>query len=169
MSKIVLKTYSDFWQVETVLYHLEGIKMPIPMSARNFGYFVFGLMLTVFIAKVPVLNLITKLPGLNQPLVYYLGMPFAIMKLLSSIKIEGKHPYQYMRDMFKYLLFTPGHYEYMKPIRSKSKHKLKNSASCRRAALMSVFDPSPKGAQLEIFFGPGEKSQKAPRFKKKMS
>lgn len=150
MSKIVLKTYSDFWQVETVLYHLEGIRMPIPMSARNAGYFIFGEFVAIVISKVPVLNLIMKLPILNQPLFYYIGMPFVIMKVLSSIKIEGKHPYQFMRDMFKYAFFTPGHYEYMQPLRGKAAVSLKKHAPCRRVTVKSVFEEKSKENCLEI-------------------
>lgn len=153
MGKIVLKTYSSFWQVETVLYHLEGVRMPVPMSARNAGYFVFGLLMTIGIAKVPVLNLIMKLPILNQPLFYYIGMPFVIMKLLSAIKIEGKHPYQFLRDMVKYVFFTHSHYEYMQPLRGQGIVKLRKHAPCRRVEVKSVFEEKAKRACLEVTMG----------------
>lgn len=150
MSRIILKTYSDFWRVETVLYHLEGIRMPIPMSARNAGYFIFGEFVAIIISKVPVLNLIMKLPVLNQPLFYYIGMPIVIMKVLSAVKIEGKHPYQFMRDMFKYAFLTPGHYEYMQPLRKKPAVHLKKYVPCRRVAVKSVFEEKSKEACLEM-------------------
>lgn len=150
MSRIILKTYSDFWQIETVIYHIEGVRMPFPMGARNAGYYIFGLVLAVVISNVPILNLITKLPLLNQPIIYYLGLPFVIMKLLSTIKIEGKHPYQFMKDMFVYTFFTPGHYEYMKPMKAQVKKRLKANSSFREVESKSVFEERSKGTYIEV-------------------
>ncbi len=146
----ILKTYSKFWSMETMLYHLEGWKLLIPLSPKVVSYYAIGELIVIVINKIPILNLIREVPYLGHPIVFFIVLPVGIMKLLSTVKIDGKLPYKYFADMFKFLVFTPRDYEYLQPLRRKRRvtQKLKKVAHVRITDTKSVFEETDSKATL---------------------
>lgn len=146
----ILRTYSKFWSLETMLYHIEGWKLLFPLSPKVVGYYATGELLVILINNIPVLNLIRKVPYLGHPFVYFIILPVGIMKLLSTIKIEGKQPYKYFIDMFRFQVLLPKNYEYLQPIRTKRKVviKLKKIVYTRMIDTKSIFEEMEKQDNL---------------------
>ncbi len=136
-----------------MLYHLEGWKLLFPISPKVVGYYAIGELIVVVVNNIPLLNLIRKVPYLGHPVIYFILLPVGIMKLLSAVKIEGKQPYKYFVDIFKFLIFTPKEYEYLQPLRYKKRvsYRIKKVIHSRVTGSKSVFEEvDSKSNLLEI-------------------
>lgn len=133
-----------------MLYHLEGWKLLIPLSPKVVGYYAIGEIIVIVINNIPILNLIRKVPYIGHPVIFFIVLPVGIMKLLSAVKIDGKQPYKYFADMFKFLAFTPKNYEYLQPLRSKRKvtYRFKKVVHSRNTDVKSVFEETDKKQTL---------------------
>ena len=91
-----LKSYTDIWNVEHVLYGLNDLKLPFPVTYSQIAWFVIALMLALFLNKYPPLCMI------ENELLKYLVVPFAFTWLMSRKTFDGKKPYRFFLSVFTY-------------------------------------------------------------------
>lgn len=97
--EIILRTYSSVWKMEKRIYSIEGLKLLFPLAMNEFVYLGISIILTFILLK-----LLPFLDRLHFVFKYFL-MPFGMMKLFSSIKLDGKKAHKFF---FDYLVFKMG-------------------------------------------------------------
>lgn len=96
--EIILRTYSGVWKIDRKLYSLEGYKLPFPVSIVDAAYFAVSLSFLIFIYKIiPFLN------GINF-IIRFIAAPFALTKLLTTIKLDGKYPHKFFIDYIQFFI-----------------------------------------------------------------
>nr|MDH3116524.1 TcpE family conjugal transfer membrane protein [Bacillus subtilis] len=58
MKPKILRTYNSVWKVEKVLYAIQDIPLPIPVTYRQIGFFAGGMALVWVLDHFPPLSLI---------------------------------------------------------------------------------------------------------------
>lgn len=137
--KLYFETFHEFWGIEPTIYSLAGFRLPVAIVLTELIYLGAGFVFMVVLSKIPILNLIQKLPGLNEPAIYYIAAPFMIMKVLGKIKIDGKKPYTYFGDMLMWLL-SPKEYEGFKKVEKQMAKNIKCWIPYRKYKIVSKFE-----------------------------
>lgn len=120
-----LKSYSNVWNVEKVLYSINDLKLPFAMTYSQIGWFVFSLITCVVLKDVPPLSLI------EGDFLRYLGVPIAVTWFMSQKTFDGKKPYKYLGTMVGYAFRCKTTYA-GKPLKMK-KMKVKDSITAVRS------------------------------------
>jgi len=89
---IRLRTYRQVWRLERVIYQVERVRLPFPVTFRQIGIFVFALLLMVPVSRLPGLN---RLPGL----VIFGLVPALAAWYLTSQTLDGKPPHRWLLSM----------------------------------------------------------------------
>lgn len=95
--QIRLRTYRQVWRLERVIYQIERVRLPFPVTFRQVGIFVFTLLVMVPLARLPGLR---SLPGL----VTYGLIPALAAWYLTSQTLDGKPPHRWLLSMAAYSL-----------------------------------------------------------------
>lgn len=93
-----IRSYTSIWNVEKVIYAINDMKLPFPVTFTQMTWFVISLMLVVFLGELPPLSLI------DGALLKYAGIPFAITWFMSQKTFDGKKPYGFIKSVISYLL-----------------------------------------------------------------
>lgn len=94
----ILRTYNSVWKVEKVLYSIEDIPLPIPVTYRQIGFFAGGVVLVWFLNHFPPLSLI------DLGLIEYVFLPGLFAWFFTKQKLDGKAPYRFFLRMLDYHL-----------------------------------------------------------------
>lgn len=97
LDKVRLRTYRQVWIQERVIYQVERVRLPFPVSFRQAG--TFG-------ATILAVALLSRLPGIAQmpPLLRYLVIPGVITWFLTKQRLDGKSPFRWLLTMLRFLL-----------------------------------------------------------------
>lgn len=93
-----IRSYTSIWNVEKVIYAINDLKLPFPITFNQMTWFVLSLFLVIFLANVPPLSLI------DGALLKYLGIPGFIAWFMSQKSFDGKKPIGFLRSIFRYFL-----------------------------------------------------------------
>ncbi|MGX1195941.1 conjugal transfer protein [Metabacillus sp. SLBN-84] len=102
MKPKILRTYNSVWKVEKVLYGIQDIPLPIPLTYRQIGFFAGG----VFV--VWVLNHFPPLSLLQLGLVEYLFLPGVFAWFFTKQLLDGKAPHRFFMSATRYFM-SPHH------------------------------------------------------------
>ncbi|MFS1026849.1 conjugal transfer protein [Enterococcus casseliflavus] len=91
-----IRSYTSIWNVEKVIYAINDLKLPFPITFNQMTWFVLSLFLVIFLANVPPLSLI------DGALLKYLGIPGFIAWFMSQKSFDGKKPIGFLRSIFRY-------------------------------------------------------------------
>lgn len=91
-----IRSYTSIWNVEKVIYAINDLKLPFPITFNQMTWFVLSLFLVIFLANVPPLSLI------DGALLKYLGIPGFIAWFMSKKSFDGKKPIGFLRSIFRY-------------------------------------------------------------------
>lgn len=91
-----IRSYTSIWNVEKVIYAINDIKLPFPITFNQMTWFVLSLFLVIFLANVPPLSLI------EGALLKYLGIPAFIAWFMSQKTFDGKKPLGFIRSIYRY-------------------------------------------------------------------
>lgn len=96
--KVRLRTYRQVWLQEHVIYQIERVRLPFPVSFRQAG--IFG-------AAAAGMALLSRLPGVGSlsPGVRYLLLPGLLAWFLTRQRLDGKPP---LRWALSWLLYALG-------------------------------------------------------------
>lgn len=91
-----IKTYTNIWRIEGVLYSLYDIKLPVPITYTQIGYLVLSFLFIVMFSDTFPLSII------NNPLLKYLVIPIGFTWFMSKKTFDGKKPYKFIVSFIKY-------------------------------------------------------------------
>ena len=91
-----IKTYTNIWRIEGVLYSLYDIKLPVPITYTQIGYLVLSFLFIVMFSDTFPLSII------NNPLLKYLVIPIGFAWFMSKKTFDGKKPYKFIISFTKY-------------------------------------------------------------------
>lgn len=92
-----IRSYTSIWSVEKVIYAINDVSLPFPITLIQMGWFVVSLLLVVAFADVPPLSLI------GGAFLKYLGIPVGVTLFMSKKTFDGKKPYSFLRSVLFYL------------------------------------------------------------------
>lgn len=93
-----LKSYTNIWKVEKVLYGISDIKLPFALTFSQLGWLVGTELLVIFILK--------KIPPLcysDNILFKYVVLPVGVMWFMSKKTFDGKKPYSFVKSVMSYI------------------------------------------------------------------
>lgn len=91
-----IKTYTNIWRIEGILYSIYDIKLPVPVTYTQIGYLVISFLFMVAFSDAFPLSLI------NNQLLKYLVIPIGFAWLMSKKTFDGKKPYSFIICYIKY-------------------------------------------------------------------
>lgn len=95
-----IKSYTSIWNVEKVLYAINDLKLPFPVTYNQMAWFIISLFVVILFGDIPPLCFI------NGALVKYLGIPVAVTWIMSQKTFDGKKPYNFIKTVITYI-FRP--------------------------------------------------------------
>lgn len=91
-----IRSYTSIWNVEKVIYAINDLKLPFPITFNQMTWFILSLFLVIFLANMPPLSLI------DGALLKYLGFPGFIAWFMSQKSFDGKKPVGFIRSIYRY-------------------------------------------------------------------
>lgn len=95
-----LKSYTNIWSVEKVIYAINDFKLPFPITFSQMAWFVCILFSVMLLADLPPLSLI------QGALLKYIGVPVGLTWFMSQKTFDGKKPYRFIQTTISYF-FRP--------------------------------------------------------------
>lgn len=92
-----IRSYTSIWSVEKVIYAINDVSLPFPVTLIQMGWFVVSLLLVIVFADVPPLSLV------EGAFLKYIGLPVAVTLFMSRKTFDGKKPYNFLRSAVLYL------------------------------------------------------------------
>lgn len=98
MKPKILRTYNSVWKVEKVLYGIQDIPLPIPLTYRQIGFFAGGFFLVWILNHFPPFSL------LDFGLVEYLFLPGLFAWFFTKQLLDGKAPHRFFTSVLQFQL-----------------------------------------------------------------
>ena len=92
-----IKSYTSIWSVEKVIYAINDMQLPFPVTFTQMTWFVLSLLLIIIFGNVPPLSFI------QGALLKYIGLPVGITWFMSQKTFDGKKPYGFLKSMITYV------------------------------------------------------------------
>lgn len=121
MNKVRIRTYRQVWLQETMIYQIERIRLPFPISTRQAGIFALAAVAMVVLSNVPGVDLI---PGL----VRYLLIPGAVAWSMTKLRLDGKPPLRWLLTWARYAV-EPKRLVRLDPLQSPGKVRVRGRVS----------------------------------------
>ncbi|EDN8812069.1 conjugal transfer protein [Listeria monocytogenes] len=93
-----IRSYTSIWAVEKVIYAINDLQLPFPITFTQMTWFVVSLLVVILFGSVPPLSLI------DGALLKYLGIPVAHTWFMSQKTFDGKKPYGFLKSIITYWL-----------------------------------------------------------------
>jgi len=93
-----IRSYTSIWSVEKVIYAINDLQLPFPITFTQMTWFVVSLLAVILLANVPPLSFI------DGALLKYLGIPVGITWLMCQKTFDGKKPYGFLKSVITYLI-----------------------------------------------------------------
>lgn len=93
-----IRSYTSIWSVEKVLYAINDLQLPFPITFTQMTWFVVSLLAVILFGNVPPLSLI------GGALLKYVGLPAALTWFMSQKTFDGKKPYGFLKSILSYWL-----------------------------------------------------------------
>ncbi|MDM5205409.1 TcpE family conjugal transfer membrane protein [Cytobacillus kochii] len=122
----ILRTYNSVWKVEKVLYGVQDIPLPIPVTYRQIGFFAGGVALVWFLNKFPPLSLI------DLGLIEYIFLPGLFAWFFTKQLLDGKAPHRFFYRAAQHHLSPHRINRYKEVSEVKAPYKYKSSISYRK-------------------------------------
>lgn len=91
-----IRSYTSIWNVEKVIYAINDLKLPFPITFNQMTWFIMSLFLVIFLSNMPPLSLI------DGALLKYLGIPGFTAWFMSQKSFDGKKPMGFIRSIYRY-------------------------------------------------------------------
>lgn len=127
-----IKSYTSIWSVEKVIYAINDLQLPFPITFTQMTWFVLSVLFVILFGKVPPLSFI------SGAFLKYLGIPVAFTWFMSQKTFDGKKPYGFLKSILSYLVRSKLTYAY-KPVKLK-KQKFNAALTIVRSELYGVSD-----------------------------
>jgi hypothetical protein len=91
-----IRSYTSIWNVEKVLYAINDVNLPFPVTFTQITWFVLTEFIIILFADVPPLSMI------EGAFLKYFGIPVALTWFMSQKTFDGKKPYSFLKSMLTY-------------------------------------------------------------------
>lgn len=91
-----IRSYTSIWNVEKVIYAINDLKLPFPVSFNQMVWFVLTLFIVIVLGNLPPLSLI------NGAFLKYLGIPAGVAWFMSQKSFDGKKPIGFIKSIYRY-------------------------------------------------------------------
>jgi hypothetical protein len=118
--KIRLFTYRQIWNQDRVIYQIERVRLPFPVTSRQAGIFAAAAAAMALLSRVPAL-------GAISPVLLYLVVPGAATWFLTQQRLDGKPPLRWLACVLRYA-FSPKRLNRLKPVPDTPAHLAFRSA-----------------------------------------
>jgi hypothetical protein len=126
MKPKILRTYNSVWKVEKVLYGIQDIPLPIPITYRQIGFFTGGVVLVWILNHFPPLSL------LHLGLIEYLFLPGVFAWFFTKQLLDGKAPHRFFLSVIQYALSPHLHNRYKEIAHVKKPYTFESTISYRQ-------------------------------------
>lgn len=93
-----IRSYTSIWSVEKVIYAINDLQLPFPITFTQMTWFVFSLFFVMVFSNLPPLSFI------QGALLKYVGIPIAFTWFMSNKTFDGKKPFGFLKSVITYLL-----------------------------------------------------------------
>lgn len=93
-----IKSYTSIWNVEKVIYAINDLNLPFPVTFHQMAWFVVTLFVVILFGDVPPLSFI------DAALIKYIGIPAGITWFMSQKTFDGKKPYNFIKSVLAYVM-----------------------------------------------------------------
>ncbi|MFO7173883.1 MAG: conjugal transfer protein [Bacillota bacterium] len=121
--RLRLRTYRQVWRLEPVIYQIERVRLPFPVSFRQIGIFAAVLLLMAILSPIPPFSLL-------PPVVRYGLVPGLAAWFLTSSRLDGKAPHRWALSMVRYAL-SPRRLNRLQPLTGPRRLRLEARVSYR--------------------------------------
>lgn len=124
LDKVRLRTYRQVWDQERVIYRIERVRLPFPVTFRQAGVFAASALAMALLSRIP---LIAAQPALAR----YVLLPAVITWFLTKQRLDGKPPLLWVLGMVRYAL-SPKRLRRLAPIeRAPARLRMRSSVGYR--------------------------------------
>lgn len=92
-----IKSYTSIWSVEKVIYAINDLQLPFPITFTQMTWFIVSLFIVILFGNLPPLSLI------DGALLKYVGLPVGLTWFMSQKTFDGKKPYGFLKSVLLYL------------------------------------------------------------------
>jgi hypothetical protein len=114
IDQVRLRTYRQVWSQERVIYQIDRVRLPFPVTFRQAGVFGASLAAMLLLSRIP---LVAAVPGLAR----YIAAPAAITWFLTKQRLDGKAPLAWLLTMASYAL-SPKRLNRLSPVAATPAH-----------------------------------------------
>lgn len=93
-----IRSYTSIWNVEKVIYAINDLQLPFPITFTQMTWFTVSLLVIVMFGSLPPLSLI------NGALLKYVGIPVGLTWFMSQKTFDGKKPYGFLKSILTYFI-----------------------------------------------------------------
>ena len=93
-----IRSYTSIWNVEKVLYAINDVNLPFPVTFTQITWFVLTEFIIILFADVPPLSMI------EGAFLKYFGIPVALTWFMSQKTFDGKKPFGFLKSCVSFLL-----------------------------------------------------------------
>lgn len=93
-----IRSYTSIWSVEKVIYAINDLQLPFPITFTQMTWFVVSLLAVILFGNIPPLSCI------NGALLKYLGIPIGVTWFMCQKTFDGKKPYGFLKSVITYTI-----------------------------------------------------------------
>ena len=93
-----IRSYSSIWSVEKVIYAINDMRLPFPITFSQMAWFVACEFAVLALGELPPLSMI------DGALLKYFGIPVGVTWFMSQKTWDGKKPFSFVKSYTAYLL-----------------------------------------------------------------
>lgn len=121
-----MRTYTSVWKVPKMLYGIQDIVFPMPISYRQIGFFIGGVGLMWGLNPFPPFSVI------DLPLVEYLVIPGFISWFFTKQLLDGKAPHWFIMGWIAFQLSPHEHNRYKEIAKPKKPYQYSSTIGYRK-------------------------------------
>ncbi|MEP9408623.1 TcpE family conjugal transfer membrane protein [Peribacillus frigoritolerans] len=121
-----VKVYTPLMRFEKTLYAILDWNLPIPVTFKQFGFWVASLFFVIILSFMPGLGFIQSWWFMN-----FVVIPIALAWFLTKFKMDGKAPHIYVLNLIQYLI-SPRIYSRYEKASAPAKYQYKTNVTYRK-------------------------------------
>lgn len=91
-----IRSYTNIWNVEKVLYSINDLKLPFPVTYTQMAWMVASVIFVIMFGNIPPFCFIENV------FIKYLVVPVGVTWFMSKKTFDGKKPYAFLKSVFSY-------------------------------------------------------------------
>ncbi len=93
-----VKSFTNIWNVEKVLYSINDLRLPFPVTFSQMAWFVATEFAIIFLSDIPPFSM------MDSAIIKYGVIPVAVTWFMSQKTFDGKKPYRFLTSVLTYYI-----------------------------------------------------------------